>query len=304
MGHAVTTCDLTRVFGNFIAVDRLTLSIEKGEIFGFLGPNGAGKSTAIRMLCGVLTPTSGSAAVLGYDLVRQTEEIKRNIGYMSQKFSLYDDLTVEENLAFYAGLYGIPKVQKRQRIDEMIATAQLEGREDELVAQLSRGWKQRLALGCALVSRPSIVFLDEPTSGVSPTSRRAFFNIIQRLANQGTTVIVTTHFMDEAERCDRIAFLSNGRLIAVDTPDNLKTKAIDGYLVELEIADAMERIAGIERQPYVKECSLHGPLLHVLLQSGEDVEALREFTGCEPRPITPTLEDVFIALARKVTRNE
>ncbi|NLU49213.1 MAG: ABC transporter ATP-binding protein [Syntrophomonadaceae bacterium] len=298
MKNVVTTWNLTRVFGTFTAVDSLTLSIEEGEIFGFLGPNGAGKSTAVRMLCGILEPTAGTATVLGYDLLRQTEQIKRKIGYMSQKFSLYDDLTVLENLDFYAGLYSIPNGQRRNRLGEILSLVSLAGQEDELVANLSGGWKQRLALGCAIISRPSLVFLDEPTSGVSPTGRRAFFNLIQQLAGEGTTVIVTTHFMDEAERCHRIAFMSGGRLIAVDTPDNLKANTLQGCLVELELPEAMDRIPAIEEQPYVKECSPHGSLLHVLLDSPAGVAALERFTGAVARPITPSLEDVFVALAR------
>jgi ABC-2 type transport system ATP-binding protein len=299
MEYAVTASELTRAFGSFIAVDRLTLNIRPGEIYGFIGPNGAGKSTAIRMLCGILEPTSGAGTVLGYDLVRETEEIKKRIGYMSQKFSLYEDLTVEENLNFYAGLYSVPRRDCRDRVREMTAMAGLTGREHELAANLSGGWKQRLALGCAIISRPAIVFLDEPTSGVSPISRRMFFNIIQRMAAAGTTVMVTTHFMDEAEYCDKIAFISLGRLMGVDTPDNLKKKVIGGHLVELELSDAMDRINDIERLPYVQECTVHGPLLHVLLESESHRPSLMEFTGAEPRPVTPSLEDVFIALARR-----
>jgi ABC-2 type transport system ATP-binding protein len=299
MDNAVTTDELTKSFGGFIAVDRLSISIGRGEVCGFLGPNGAGKTTAIRMLCGLLDPTSGTGTVAGYDLALDPEKIKQNIGYMSQKFSLYDDLTARENLSFYARLYSIPNGERRRRIEDMIAMAGLAGREDEMAANLSGGWKQRLALGCAIIARPSIVFLDEPTSGVSPTSRRSFFNIIQGLANQGTTVIVTTHFMDEAERCSRIVFFNQGQLLAFDTPERLKARVIDGYLVEVEIPGAVYRIEEIEGLPYVKECSLHGPLLHVLLEGPDYLGPLRESVGVTPRPVQPTLEDVFIALARK-----
>lgn len=300
MELVVATHNLTKTFGNFTAVDRLTLGIKQGEIYGFLGPNGAGKSTAIRMLCGILEPTSGNGTVLGYDLVRQTEKIKQKIGYMSQKFSLYEDLTVEENLNFYAGMYSVPRRERNTRIREMIHMAHLEGRENELVAHLSSGWKQRLALGCAIISRPSIVFLDEPTSGVSPSSRRMFFKIIQELASQGTTVMVTTHFMDEAERCHKIAFISNGRLMAVDTPENLKKNVIKGCLVELNLPDAVNHIESIEKLPYVRECTLHGPLLHVLLDDKQHIASLAAYTNVEPKLITPSLEDVFIALARQM----
>ena len=297
--YAITTQDLTRTFGDFTAVDRLTLQIKPGEICGFLGPNGAGKSTVIRMLCGILAPTSGSGTVLGYDLLKESEEIKRHIGYMSQKFSLYEDLTVAENLQFYAGVYGVPKKERRSRIEEMLELAQLTGRESELSANLSGGLRQRLGLSCALISRPALVFLDEPTSGVSPTSRRAFFNLIQELANQGVTVIVTTHFMDEAERCHKIVFIAAGKLLTHDTPDQLKTSVVQGHLVELELPEPMERLSQIERFPYVLECSLHGPLLHVLLESETAVARLARDSGVAPRPISPNLEDVFIALAKQ-----
>jgi len=295
----VTTRELTRVFGSFTAVNKISMEIKKGEIYGFLGPNGSGKSTAIRMLCGILEPTSGSGAVLGYDLVREAEKIKSRIGYMSQKFSLYEDLTVYENLAFYAGLYSIPHRERQKRIEEMIEMAFLKGREDELAANLSGGWKQRLALGCAIISRPAILFLDEPTSGISPTSRREFFKIIQRLANENTTIMVTTHFMDEAERCYRIAFISEGTLIADDTPDNLKKDVIKGCLVEVAHPNALYMTDELEKLPYVKECSIHGPLLHVLLESAEVIEAFDRYTGVKAKTIKPSLEDVFVSLAKQ-----
>jgi len=295
--YAVSTDRLTRVFGDFTAVDQLTLQIKPGEIYGFLGPNGSGKTTAMRMLCGILEPTSGTATVLGYDLARETEKIKQRIGYMSQKFSLYNDLTAAENLEFYGGLYNVPRRDRQSRVQEMLDMAGLTGREGELAVNLSGGWKQRLALGCAIIARPALVFLDEPTSGVSPISRRRFFNIIRQLSSEGTTVMVTTHFMDEAEYCDKIAFISSGRLLAVDTPDNLKQNVLAGHLVELDLPDAMDRLAAIEQLPYVKECSMHGLLLHVLLADEADLAALEFFTGVQAKPITPSLEDVFIALA-------
>jgi ABC-2 type transport system ATP-binding protein len=296
---AVDTHDLTRTFGSFTAVDQVTMQISKGEVCGFLGPNGAGKTTLIRMLCGILEPTCGSGTVLGYDVGRESEQIKQHLGYMSQKFSLYNDLTVQENLTFYAGIYGLRSRERGRRIAAMIDLAGLAGQEGAIVANLSSGGRQRLALGCAIISRPSIIFLDEPTSGVSPTGRQTFFNIIQNLAGEGVTVIVATHFMDEAERCSRIAFFSGGRLLALDTPSHLKAASLGGVLVELELPDAMARIAGIESQPYVRECSLHGAVLHVILNEESDLAALQTFTGVEPIPITPSLEDVFIALAKK-----
>ncbi len=298
----ITTRALTKTFGSFTAVDKISMEVRRGEIYGFLGPNGSGKSTTIRMLCGILEPTSGSGAVLGYDLVREAEKIKRKIGYMSQKFSLYDDLTVYENLDFYAGLYSIPQRERKKRIGEMIEMALLRGRENELAANLSGGWKQRLALGCAIISRPAVLFLDEPTSGVSPTSRRAFFRIIQQLANENTTVMVTTHFMDEDERCYRIAFISEGRLIADDTPENLKNNVIKGVLAEVIHPDALYIIDNLEKLPYVLECSNHGPALHVLLESAGAVQALNNYTGVEAKIIRPSLEDVFVSLAKKNRR--
>lgn len=299
MEPVVVTQDLTKTFGTFTAVDRLNIQITEGEIYGFLGPNGAGKSTVIRMLCGILEPTSGSARILGYDLRQDVEKIKSQIGYMSQKFSLYEDLTVRQNLTFYAGIYGVQPSQRKPRIAEMIAMARLTGREDELAGNLSGGWKQRLALGCAIIAKPRIVFLDEPTSGVSPTSRRMFFNIIQDMAREGITVMVTTHFMDEAERCHKIAFISAGKLMTMDTPTNLKHNTLEGFLVELELPDPMERSTELEQLPYVRECSLHGTLLHVLLANAEAVPELQRITGIASKPITPSLEDVFLALARK-----
>jgi ABC-2 type transport system ATP-binding protein len=297
--YVVTTHELTKKFGSFTAVNNLTLKIKQGEIYGFLGPNGSGKTTTIRMLCGLLEPTSGSGTVLGYDLVRESEKIKRRIGYMSQKFSLYEDLTIIENLDFYAGMYSVPSGERKQRISEMIAMSLLEGREDELVANLSGGYKQRLALGCAILSRPDILFLDEPTSGLSPTSRRMFFEIIQRLAFEGVTVMLTTHFMDEAERCYNIAFISEGMLIANDTPENLKQNVIEGCMVEVDLPDAMQRISVIENLPYVRECSIHGPLLHVLLESQAQLADFKQFTGATVRVIEPSLEDVFVSLAKQ-----
>lgn len=297
MAYAVETFELTKKFGSFTAVDKLTIQIRPGEIYGFLGPNGSGKSTTIRMLCGILEPTSGSGKVLGYDLAKEAEKIKSHIGYMSQKFSLYDDLTVQENLLFYAGLYSVPYRQRNLRIQEMLEMANLGGRERELVANLSIGWKQRLALGCAILAKPAILFLDEPTSGISPTSRKMFFNTIQSLANGGTTVMVTTHFMDEAERCSNIAFISEGQLIANDTPDNLRQHVLAGVMVEVAVANPMDKLQAIEELTYVKECSVHGSLLHVLLCSEEHIPKLQEFTTGIVRKITPSLEDVFIALA-------
>lgn len=299
MEYAIDCRELTKKFGDFVAVDRLSLQIHPGEVFGFLGPNGAGKSTAIRMLCGILEPSAGSATVLGYDLLQEVEKIKARIGYMSQKFSLYEDLSVLANLSFYAGIYSVPWQRRQARITEMLKLAGIEARQDSMVSELSVGFKQRLGLCCAIISQPDLIFLDEPTSGVSPTSRRDFFNIIQELANGGTTVIVTTHFMDEAERCDRIAFITDGVLLGIDTPDNLKKDVISGQMVELVLPRPMEHLDSIESLPFVRECSIHGAAIHVLLDSGADQDQLDSLTGFRSNQITPTLEDVFINLAKR-----
>lgn len=299
MPYAVITQDLTRRFGNFTAVDRINLAIPTGIVCGFLGPNGAGKTTAMRMLCGILEPTSGSGKVLGFDIATQSELIKQHIGYMSQKFSLYDDLTVWENLNFYAGLYNLSGSKKRRRMEEMIDLAELQERKSQLTGTLSLGFKQRLALSCALISQPKLVFLDEPTSGVSPASRRAFFNIIQDLAAQGTTVIVTTHFMEEAERCQQIAFFLQGKLLALASPDELKQTSLKGMLLELTLPDPLRLIGDLLDLPFVKDCSIHGASLHVVVKDHASIEQLAAYTGVQPQLIVPTLDDVFIALAKR-----
>ncbi|KPU27656.1 ABC transporter ATPase [Caloranaerobacter sp. TR13] len=218
---AVLTKNLTKKFKGVTAVDKINLKIPKGKIYGLLGPNGAGKSTTIRMLCGVITPSSGEGKVLGFDIYRESEKIKHNIGYMSQKFSLYEDLTVLENLSFYASIYSLPKKVKNERMAELIKMAGLEGKEKTLAAHLSGGWKQRLALGCALIHKPKLLVLDEPTAGVDPVSRRVFWELIYKLAEQGITILVTTHYMDEAESCDEIAFIFSGKILATGTPKEI-----------------------------------------------------------------------------------
>ena len=299
MEHIIKTHALTRKFGSFTAVNNINLFIPPGRIFGFLGPNGSGKSTTIRMLCGILEPTSGSASVLGYDLSTEGEKIKKKIGYMSQKFSLYDDLTVYENLEFFAGLYDISRKKKRDKIEQMIVMAGLVSNENMLAGKLSVGWRQRLALGCAIISEPMILFLDEPTSGVSPTGRREFFKAIKELISNGTTVMLTTHFMDEAERCNDIAFISQGNLIACDTPDNLKKNFIKGCMVEMEIPDGMAKISEIQGLPYVSEASIHGAYAHILIKDKLSVSELERHTGVKAEIISPSLEDVFLSLAKK-----
>ena len=218
---AIDVRSLRKVFGHLVAVDGLTLSVKRGEVFGLLGPNGSGKTTTIRMLCGLLTPTSGSATVAGCDVVKESEAVRRRLGYMSQKYGLYDDLTVRENIEFYGGIYGLIGEQLHRRIDALIAELGLEKRVGQFAGTLSGGWKQRLALACATAHEPPVLFLDEPTAGVDPASRRRFWQIIHSMANRGTTILVTTHYMDEAARCDRLAFMSGGHLIALGTPDEV-----------------------------------------------------------------------------------
>jgi ABC-2 type transport system ATP-binding protein len=292
---AVETRDLTRTFGAFIAVDRISLKIRQGGIYGFLGPNGSGKSTTIRMLCGIIEPSAGSGRVMGLDIVGQSEQIKAQIGYMSQKFSLYDDLTVRENLEFYAGLYSLPSNVKNERIAEMIRMAGLTGRENELTANLSGGWKQRLALGSSILHRPQILFLDEPTGGVDPKSRRMFWGIIYDLAAAGTTVMVTTHFMDEAEHCDEIGFIFEGRLIASDTPSGLK-KSIPGRLLQIPSADPLGLMAEIARQGLpMLDAYAQGAAVHLRVAEMD----LGKYEKLQGKLIQPSLEDVFVHFVKQ-----
>src|ERR1700726_1618602 len=244
-GNSVEVENLVKRFGDFTAVDRISFQTRAGEVFGFLGPNGSGKSTTIRILCGFLHPTSGRAIVAGYDVVESPEQIRRNIGYMSQKFSLYADLTVLENLRFFAGMYGVSSDMVKERIGWAVEMAGPPGRESSLTGPLSGGWKQRLALGCAVLHRPPILFLDEPTSGVDPLSRRLFWELIQQMSSDGVTIFVTTHYMDEAEYCNRLALMNGGKLTALGTPTVLKLGSIRGSLLLLEcdrLGDAIERV--------------------------------------------------------------
>ena len=292
---AVETRDLTRTFGAFTAVDQISLKIRQGGIYGFLGPNGSGKSTPIRMLCGIIEPSAGSGEVMGLDIVNQSEQIKAKIGYMSQKFSLYDDLTVRENLEFYAGLYSLPASLKNERIAEMIGMAGLTGRENELTANLSGGWKQRLALGSSILHRPQILFLDEPTGGVDPKSRRMFWGIIYDLAAAGTTVMVTTHFMDEAEHCDEIGFIFEGRLIASDTPSGLK-RSIPGRLLKIRSDDPLGLIAELARQGMpILDAYAQGAAVHLQVAEMD----LGKYEKLQGKLIQPSLEDVFVHFVKQ-----
>jgi ABC-2 type transport system ATP-binding protein len=300
---AVEVEHLTRVFGDFIAVDHIDFTVAPGTVFGFLGPNGAGKSTTIRMLCGILSPTSGRAVVGGYDIARQSDELKSHIGYMSQKFSLYEDLTVEENLNFFAGIYGVRGARRSERIAWALDMAELRGRNDVITAELAGGWRQRLALGCAVLHEPPILFLDEPTSGVDPASRRDFWEMIGTLAEGGTTIFVTTHFMDEAEHCDELALIYGGRIVASGSPAQLKHEHVSQALLELECADLMGAYAALKREPAIEGVALFGNSLHLsALDEGGARAAVAAALGGTGIAVTrleriePSLEDAFVAI--------
>ena len=293
---------LSRSFGRFVAVDRVSFEVEAGEIFGFLGSNGAGKTTTIRMLCGLLAPSAGSATVLGLDLATQADAIKRRIGYMSQRFSLYGDLTVEENLRFWGGAYGMFGREIAQRMEWAIATAALAGHERGLVRDLPGGYRQRLALACALLHDPPVVFLDEPTSGVDPEARRRFWDLIDGLATTGKTVFVTTHAMDEAERCHRVALMHAGRLLRLDSVPRLKSVFAAGTVVEVHCPNSARALEHVEGAPGVSDASLFGDALHAVLDEPSrraELTSRLEAAGFSPvrvEPIEPSLEDVFIHL--------
>ncbi|MEN9404895.1 MAG: hypothetical protein RL091_3598 [Verrucomicrobiota bacterium] len=295
--------NLEKRFGAFRAVAGISFAVRRGEIFGFLGPNGAGKSTTIRMLCGLLAPTSGTGRVAGFDIVRETEKIKTRIGYMSQKFSLYDELTVEENIDFYSGIYCLPPAKKIERKEWVLDMAGLRDHRRTPTGDLSGGWKQRLALGCAILHEPPILFLDEPTSGVDPNSRRQFWDLIYTLSEQGVTVFVTTHYMEESEYCDRLGIVYRGELIALGTPRELKTRHMPEAVLEIDCARPNEAMAMVEKLPEVKEVALFGKGLHAVAPDAIRAEqAIREALATARvqldriERITPTLEDVFVSL--------
>jgi ABC-2 type transport system ATP-binding protein len=295
--------DLVKKFGDFVAVDHVTLEVARGEIFGFLGPNGAGKSTTIRILCGLITPTSGMALVNGIDVAKDPEEVRRNLGYMSQKFSLYDDLTVEQNIDFFAGLYGVPRDRRNQRKDYVLEMARLTERRSALTGSLSGGWKQRLALGCAILHDPPILFLDEPTSGVDPIVRGVFWDLIRGLSSTGHTIIVSTHYMDEAENCHRLALMHRGKVIALGAPAELRHQASAHSLLRLDSSQPLETMRALEGLPGVLDAAVFGGGLHVTV---DDVEAtiarVREALagkGIDVKRlerIEPSMEDVFVAM--------
>jgi ABC-2 type transport system ATP-binding protein len=308
-GPAIRVNALTKKFGSFTAVDQISFEVAQGEIFGFLGANGAGKSTTIRMLCGLLQPTSGAATVAGYDINTHTEEVKLRIGYMSQKFSLYDDLTVEQNVRFFGGVYGLRNAELKERMDWVLGMADLRGRERSVTRTLPGGWKQRLALGCAILHRPPIVFLDEPTGGVDPLSRRRFWELINQLSAEGITVLVTTHYLDEAEYCNDIILINAGKLIAHGSPVQLKTHHIAQPILEVATNDVVSALETIRVQPWAVETSVFGTHLHVMVrdetEGAERVRASLTGRGIGVRgieKITPSLEDVFLYLLEKDAR--
>jgi drug efflux transport system ATP-binding protein len=303
---AIAVRDLTRRFGAFTAVDHVSFEVGRGEVFGFLGPNGAGKTTTIKMLAGLLTPSEGEARVAGIDVVREPERVKQRIGYMSQLFSLYGDLTVGENIGFFGGLYGLRGAERERRRDWVLEMAGLAGERDRLrdrlVRELPLGFKQRLALGCAILHQPPILFLDEPTSGVDPLSRRSFWDLIHSLAEQGTTVLVSTHYMEEAEYCHRLALMNRGKLVALDTPPALKRK-LGAPILEVRAGTGPDALEAVQGDPAVVAVGLFGRALHVTTTdaaAGERAVRDRLAAANIPlegiRPIPPSLEDVFVAL--------
>jgi ABC-2 type transport system ATP-binding protein len=301
MTAAVTAADLTRTFGDFVAVDAVSFEVAAGEVFGFLGPNGAGKTTTIKMLTGLLAPTSGAASVAGFDVATEAEAVRRHIGYMSQAFSLYGDLTVEENVAFFAGLYGVRGERREERRDAVLEMADLAAARRRLVRELPLGYKQRLALGCALLHEPPVLFLDEPTSGVDPLTRRSFWDVIYELSAAGTTVFVTTHYMEEAERCHRLALMNRGRMIALDTPGRIRG-GLGHPLLEVRTAEAPRAVDVLEGAPGVLSVGLYGRAVHAMVEDADEarrsIRRALEEGGVEIESIeavTPSLEDAFIA---------
>ena len=300
---AIVVTGLRKKFGDFTAVDGVDFKVKRGEIFGFLGPNGSGKTTTIRMLCGVIAPTDGGGTVMGYDVVKDPERVRENIGYMSQKFSLFQDLTVDENLRFYSGIYGLTPEKYAERRAYILKMADLEGREDELTGNLSVGWKQRLALGCATIHEPKLIFLDEPTSGVDPTARRQFWELLYDLAHEGVTLFVTTHYMDEATHCNRLAFIYRGNIIADGTPQEIKASLAADTILQLEVADGEEALAALADHPMVEEGYMQGALLNVNLgeHSVKDADIIgflgtAGFDVTHSETVEPTLEDAFVHL--------
>ena len=307
---AVSIDQLVKRFGDFVAVDNVSIDVARGEIFGFLGPNGAGKSTTIRILCGLLAPTSGHATVHGYDVATQSELVRENIGYMSQKFSLYDDLKVEENIEFFGGVYGVSPETLPQRRDYVLKMANLEDKRQSLTRELPGGLKQRLALGCAILHQPPILFLDEPTSGVDPVARRSFWELIYQLSQAGHTIFVTTHYMDEAEYCHRVALMYSGRVIALGSPAELKQSFGERHLLMLETSDLLGSMRALQGHTGIVDVAVFGSGLHVTVAAAQGLEEIRTIldrAGIQIHtlePIPPTMEDVFVGLIEEQERAE
>ena len=305
MEYAIEIENLTKIFDKFTAVNNVGFKVKKGDVFGFLGPNGSGKTTVIRMIMGLISPTSGTGKVLGYDITTDNEKIRSHIGYMSQKFSLYDDLTVDENLDFYAGVYCVPKGKIDKKKKEILEMADLIGKENMITSNLSGGWKQRLALGCSIIHEPEILLLDEPTGGVDPIARRQFWDIIYDLSKKGVTVLVTTHYMDEAEHCNSIGFLYYGNILSLDTPNAMKEKIIDGDIVEIKVNNTLKSIELLKEKCNVRDASVYGAGIHVMTKPGVNLIELKEYliqnhiNVISIKKVRPTLEDVFIFLVEK-----
>lgn len=308
MENAIEIRNLTKTFERQIAVNNVSFDVKKGEVFGFLGPNGSGKTTVIRMILGLINPTSGKGKVLGYDISIDKDKLRNNIGYMSQKFSLYEELTVEENLDFYAGVYCIPKSKIKEKKKEILQMADLNGKENLIVSNLSGGWKQRLALGCSIIHEPDILLLDEPTGGVDPIARRQFWDIIYNLSKQGVTILVTTHYMDEAEHCNSIGFLYYGNILSLDTPNNMKEKIIDGDIVEIRADNTLKSIELLKTKSMVKDASVYGAGIHAMVEEGLNLDELKFYLSenCVKvhsiRKVKPSLEDVFVFLVENEKR--
>jgi len=310
MTNVISVKDLTKKFGDFVAVDHISFSMDAGEVVGYLGPNGSGKTTTIRMLLGLLQPSDGQAIVLGYDAFQQSEEVRARCGYMSQKFALYHELTVGENLAFYAGVYGVNGKNGKKRQGEVLQLIGLDGHENDRVSALSTGWKQRLALGTAIIHNPKLLFLDEPTSGVDPTARRAFWDLIYSLVEQGVTALVTTHYMDEAEYCGKVGIMRRGQLLAMDTPSNLKESAMPGKTWDVQAQPLLTALNALESCPCVLRAGLAGDHLRAITPGGVSKSDLRSqlngmgITDVSIQRVEATLEDVFLALAGSSLDNE
>ncbi len=302
--NAVETFDLSRKFGDFTAVERVNFYIPKGEIFGLLGPNGAGKTTTIRMLCGIIQPSHGKATVLGFDIEKDAAQIKKNIGYMSQRFSLYDDMTALENLNFYASIYGVPASERKKRIQDLIDQSGLRGYENELAHSLSGAWRQRLALACAIAHRPPMLFLDEATAGVDPVSRREFWDLIYEMAGEGISILATTHYMDEAEYCNTIGMMYQSQLVALASPDTLKND-LDGVLLQVNVPNPLQAESIAEKVEGVIGSSVHGVRLHIFMRNEMVIPAVQEAFRQAQIPVSeieiiqPSLEDVFIRMVEE-----